>query len=400
MNKALQSLFRGVRVAGNQAPGIIDKNLNDDTNYNNLSPADAQAPSGIRRNHSCAGRLSTLPEKQTATFDLALFKQSAVGGNIKASQKDNNEDKRSKISLQPELQLDKIKVIEELKEAAAKLKTKKPPVPTKPDDVFVKTFSEKIVPLLNEINDGSYMKRFWYNAALCYEVKGDYKNAISYYFKAGRKGCKESYFRASAIYELGKGDVKADVEIAHKCLNWAALLGHKIARHNTAAKLLDQTSLSISDERRAYFYLQQNIDDGVVKSMNFLGCRLLKKENKSKEDDEDAVRYLTLAAEKNYAPSLHNLAICHLNGIGVSKPDKQQAYTLLKRSCKLNYPASMKILAELLEQGSDQGIKQDLTTATSLRKRAQTINQSVCREKIMNSAFESAGYKNISEISC
>ena len=49
-------------------------------------------------------------------------------------------------------------------------------------------------------------------AGINYENDGDYVNAAIAYLLAGEKGCLDSLFRASVIYEYGKGSVKANLE--------------------------------------------------------------------------------------------------------------------------------------------------------------------------------------------
>lgn len=436
MSRVFPLIFRGVRniASSNQAPGLVDKTLNDDKL---APPSDIGAIGGIRKNRSWASL--SRPQDKPLTIDVESIKKSVA--SIKLPKEDKDEALVDKLFLNtlqvfkevqsaftiPPIDENNVK-FENLKKSVPEIKILSPKTEvdeqklekkvldesqkeeiinelakTKVEDVKTeknvippdKITLEKARAHLDTKKSDKVTKEALFKAAVHYEKKGNYEKALLCYVKAGKLRCKESYFRASLICEWGKGSVKVDKEVADKYLSLAAILGHRIARHNIAAKLLSKNHTPLTEEVLAVFYLQQNIEQGVAKSMNFLAHRLLTK-NKNAEDLKQAVEYLTAAAEQNYAPSLYNLAICYLNGTGVSKPDKRRAYEMLVKASKLNHVSSINKLADMVEKGDDNcGITRDQAEAARLREQALHLDEKMWRKNLMNVAFESAGYKHI-----
>jgi len=201
-----------------------------------------------------------------------------------------------------------------------------------------------------------------------YENDGDYVNAAIAYLLAGEKGCLDSLFRASVIYEYGKGSVKANLESAEKHLYRAAVCGHTGARHNLALKTYKKDKLTKWDETFADFLLQQNVKEEVLPSMRSYSMRLLKKSTDPQKHKE-AVDILKKASKLKCVTSTFNLAMCYLDGTGVDYIDRHKAYELLEKLAALDHKPSIRVLAGLLKADKlAAGIKRDVVICAARSK--------------------------------
>lgn len=203
-----------------------------------------------------------------------------------------------------------------------------------------------------------------YQKGLDYAKKGDYTNALKYYFKAANKGDDKAQFELGLMYQTGKGVTKNTPE-AIKWWQQAANQGNVFAQYSLGVMydLGDGVNENNVEAKKWYLKAAEQGNDNAQLNLGILYAD----GEGIPQDYNEAFKWFTKASNQGNANALDCLAKLYLQGNGTEK-DLDKAEQLFLSSAEKGNKNAMNTLGRQYLMGN--GFAKDYQKAEMWLKKA------------------------------